>query len=170
MEKSDKVYPWERIFEIVVLIALLVLFNFFPQWVGGANNINGNWSFVPVLASTFNHYLWMLDLYWVLSLGMSFYLLGQGRWSVRSRWMNLAIRIFGLVIVVLMLVGPPVLGLNPEYVAFHNTPLSLQQSFSENVLPWLLTAFYIALAVNLISNLITMTIKLIKEIRKMADK
>jgi hypothetical protein len=107
------------------LIILLVMFNFFPQLIGVHVfvSVNGGpvaWYSVPFLADTFfSTYLPLLNILWLVNIGLNVLLLRQGRWRVFTRLIDLGMTIFGAYICYYALSGPPILSTAPaELEAF----------------------------------------------------
>jgi hypothetical protein len=167
VEKADQIQIGESIFEMIGLIFVLVLFNAFPQWVGAIGIINGiatgsSGTFVPILSAAFLTYLPWLDIYWAGSFGLAVYQLREGRKTTATRWARLGLKAFGLLILVMILTGPSILGLNPDYVAFHGTTLEVQQTFSQEILSVLQIVLTLILGINLIVHTIALLYGVIK--------
>ncbi|MCJ7624354.1 MAG: hypothetical protein MUO76_12695, partial [Anaerolineaceae bacterium] len=120
LEKQDRVSTPGMLWDIAITLALIVLFNFYPQWVGVANLREGSsWMFIPLLNPAFQSFLPWLNLRFALVIILSSILLRQGQWQNPTRWAAFGLHIFTLIILVGMLTGGPILGLNPAYVAYH---------------------------------------------------
>ncbi|MEN8243010.1 MAG: hypothetical protein ABFS17_13910 [Chloroflexota bacterium] len=144
--KKSLINPKEQWFEIVVITALIILFVFFPQWVGIGNNRNGEWSFLPVLAPSFSVYLPWLVSFWLAQLVFLAALSRQIYWDTRMRTWEIGLKIFALGLLIALLTGPPVIGLNPAYIALHNTPANMQTWVSDLTIQ---TIFYLVVGLNL---------------------
>lgn len=154
-KRKQAVRPRELWFEAVVLIALIVLFAAFPQWVGVGNNRNGVWSFVPALSESFLTYLpWLLG-YFLVKLVFNVALARQAFWDQRMRLASIGIKAYGLVLIVAFMFGPDVFGLNPTYVAMHQTPANMVSWFKSTVQEWN-TGFRIYLFIMLFVQLISL--------------
>ena len=53
IRKEDRFRPVGLIIGAAFTIAALVIFNFFPHWIGSGQFSNGEWTFVSVLAEDF---------------------------------------------------------------------------------------------------------------------
>lgn len=131
LRAEERIKPAGLIFEAALLIGLLVLFNFYPQWVGAFNGNNDGFFFVPLLAESFSFFLPWVNAFWGLSLALTFWLVVQGRKTRTERWLQIGLKVFALLILFNMLVGPPVVGLNPEYLEFHQVPESALRFFAD---------------------------------------
>jgi hypothetical protein len=165
--KSERVKRGEEIFGMAVLILLAILFNFFPHKVGsfGIISDSGSW-FTPLLAPTFGIYLPWWNLYWLLALGLSFVLLARGRWSNLLRWVELGMMVFSGILVYWMVIGPPVIGLTPEYLTLNNTSISAIRLAEETLIPILTTVFKVGLVLHLIFKVLQIFVKLIRLLGK----
>lgn len=92
---------------LCVLVAAIVLFNFFPQWVGVWKSAADPDSFVPLLAPDFAANMPWLNLWWGLALALEVAHLGLRRWLPPTRWADLALSVLaGLILLQVMLQGP----------------------------------------------------------------
>jgi hypothetical protein len=98
---------------ICFLIAAIVLFNAFPQWIGTYRNLDDVSSFVPLLAPEFQAHMPALNVWWALALTLNLLLLGLRRWTPVTRWADLGLTVFGMIILTNMLAGPPILAAHP---------------------------------------------------------
>src|SRR4030042_1305064 len=85
ISQLNKIKRGELITEIFFTLVALILFNFYLDRIGIYNNLNGVWSFIPVLTQTFISYIPLLDLLWVLTIGLDVILLRAGTWQVGTR-------------------------------------------------------------------------------------
>jgi hypothetical protein len=134
LRTDERIKPVELIFQAALMIGLLVWFNFFPQWVGALNGNDEGFFFVPLLAESFSVYLPWVNALWGLDLVLTLTMLVQGRKTRMMRWLKVGLKVFSLLILFNMLVGPPVVGLNPEYIEFHQVPESVLQFYNLLVL------------------------------------
>lgn len=108
--------------EAALLAGLLLLVNFFPQWVGVWIGIGGDtfeWRFLPILAPGYTAYLPWLNLWWSAALLFHLALIGRGRWSLALRWLDLAVRVLGVAVLYRLLSGPSIIAPNWEWTATH---------------------------------------------------
>ena len=119
LKKQDRVTTPGLLWEIGITLAQIVLFNFYPQWLGAASYKDGSWVFIPLLSLTFQTFLPWLNLRFILKIILDSVLLRQGHWKNPTRWAAFGLHIFTLIILVSMLTGGPILGINPAHVAYH---------------------------------------------------
>jgi hypothetical protein len=146
----DPIARRETIFEMVIILLVIILFNFFPHKIGIFGIFNGDPWFAPLLAPSFSFYLPWWNIYWLLVLTIDFGLLRQGYWKTITRWANVSLMVFSGLIVLAMLLGPSVLGLNPEYIDPNQMSPEALQFTEEKLLPVLATIFEIVLVVHLL--------------------
>ena len=109
-------------FQAVFLAGLLLLVNFFPQWVGVWIGIGGRtfeWRFLPILAPGYTAYLPWLNLWWIAALLLQLALIGRGRWGLALRWLDLAVHVLGAAALWRLLTGPSIVALNREWATTH---------------------------------------------------
>jgi hypothetical protein len=156
--------PRESWFEIFLLVALIVWIGVFPQYVGGWSNINGEWYFMPVLAESFTVYRPWLIIYFLGRLAFNVALIRQAYWDTRMRVAQVGLKAFGMGLLLTMLVGPAVIGVNPAYTVLHNTPAEVQGLIKSG--GPIFTVFYLVVGLNLAVHfviLITQVFRLIRE-------
>lgn len=154
LDESEPVRPVETALKIVGLIVLLAMVNFFPHWVGALNVEGGRAQFVPLLSADFAGYLPWLNLRWALGILFYLLLLRLGHWERWTRWVGIALHGLDLVIVVALLVGPSVIGLNPDYLALHDLGNASLGLYRHTLLPLVDASFRLALGVALIVALV----------------
>ena len=96
ISQPDKIKRGELITEIIFALAGLILFNFYLDKIGIYNNLNGVWSFTPILTSAFNAYIPWLDLLWVLTIILDTILLRRGAWQMGTRIFTILVNAFNI--------------------------------------------------------------------------
>ncbi|MBN1640248.1 MAG: hypothetical protein JXA09_03355 [Anaerolineae bacterium] len=125
------------IVESVLMVIALVVFNFFPQWVGVAyvgslDGGKGVWHATPMLAPVFvQAYLPMLNVLWLLRIGLNVVLVQLGRWQRWTRAIDLVLALFGVYVLSRMLFGPSLLAMEAI------EPASLRETLTKILGPML---------------------------------
>jgi HAAS len=125
VEDRDRVKPAGLIAGIAVLAILIVVLNLYPNNVAmsfihveGTGDTGSRWISMPLLApGFFQAYLPLLNVAWVLTIVLNAVLLYQGRWQLGTRIADVGLSALGVYIVYRMMVGPTMLGLNPDWIA-----------------------------------------------------
>jgi hypothetical protein len=143
---GDRIRPLAPALNTVIIILLIVLFNFYPDRVGFYRRASDLRTFVPLLAAEFQAHMPWLNAFWGASLALNAAKLLSGRWSQWLRWANLGLICFGVVVACRLLLGDPILGLNPAWVAQQQDFEALRR-IQEYVVPLLLFAARMTLAV-----------------------
>lgn len=91
VSKPDKVKRGELITEIFFTLLALIIFNFYLDKVGIYNNLNGQWSFTPILTQSFVNYIPVLDLLWILTIALDVILLRKGFWQSGTRVFSIGV-------------------------------------------------------------------------------
>ena len=105
----DRIRRGWLIVEICSLIALIVLFNAFPEKIGILISATDPHSFYPLLAPGFQVHVPWLSLWWGLTLCLAVIKLVYGRWSATLRWAGLGLNILGMIVLGRLLLGGPIL-------------------------------------------------------------
>ena len=114
---DDRINVPGEIVTICFMAGLLALFNFFPQVIGVYNNTNGVWRFTPILAPAYRYYLLPFNLLWIYTLVLSVVRLVQGRWGPATRWLDLVRRVFSAAVLLLIVMGPSLVGARADFSA-----------------------------------------------------
>ncbi len=153
--KVEPVRRGEVIFVIALVILVMILFNFFPHLVGIYGYAYGTPWHMPVLAASSRIYLPWWNIYWLLTLGVHFGALARGRWTHLLQWLEAGVMVFSGGLAYWMLVGPDVIGFNPEFLAFGKYSIA-----EGTIIPILRTFFDIALVMHLIIKVPTLLAKI----------
>ncbi len=104
----DRISVVNKVFSTYAIVALVILFNFFPQWVGFWSFSDGRWSGLPVLLPSFSVHLPLLNLWWAAAFVLNLVVLRHGRWRRSTRWAELAVGVLGIVVLLVIMLGPQV--------------------------------------------------------------
>ncbi len=107
---GDEVKLWEPIVVILFMVLGLVVFNFYPQFIGIITNPTDR-VFIPLLSDAFFRYLPWLNVLWILGIGLQLALLRLGRYTPVIRWIDIALRAGGVALAWAMLLGPSLVAL-----------------------------------------------------------
>ena len=161
VEDRERIELGSVIAEVVLCIIALIVFNFFPQWVGVGfrSSIDGApaaWHAMPLLAPVFFEvYLPWLNVLWVAQIALNVVLLRQGRWRIATRIVDLVLTVFGGFILARMVLGPALLTMEAV------RPESLRQTLETILLPLL----RLALVIGLVGTVVEVVQKLIRVFR-----
>jgi hypothetical protein len=135
-------------FEVVFLGGFIIFLIFFPHWVGVGVNRNGVWGFVPTLSESYGIFQAWIVAYLLAKMVFNIALVRRSYWDTQMRWIGIGLRVAGFVLLMALLLGPDMFGINPAYLALHNPSASLQ-SFVEAGLPEWNTGFRIYLGIQM---------------------
>jgi hypothetical protein len=86
VEEPDRIKRPELVAGIVWYAILIVLFNFFPQWIGMVDTIAPEGVFIPLLSPEFAVFIHWLTAYWILGILLNLYLLWLDGIRFRFIW------------------------------------------------------------------------------------
>ncbi|KAA3643579.1 MAG: hypothetical protein DWQ07_24040 [Chloroflexi bacterium] len=161
LEEPEPFSSTSQYWEIGFTVAALILLNLYPQWAGIFSFEGDNWTFIPLLAPSFALLLPLLNLRWALGIGLNSLVLQRREWTTSLRWAKILLVPFDLYILYSIVFRTPILGLNPEYLAFHgltNTDVGIY----EQLLPLITNALNLGLMVAFIVVLVTTIIEAYK--------
>jgi hypothetical protein len=98
ISRPDKIKRGELITEIVFTFIALIIFNFYLDKVGIYNNLNGQWSFTPVLTEAFTPYIPWLSLLWILTILLDIIVFRKGAWQTGTRWFSILVSSLNIAI------------------------------------------------------------------------
>jgi hypothetical protein len=98
ISQPDKIKRAELITEIVFTFIALIIFNFYFDRVGIYNNINGQWSFIPILTDAFKTYIPWFDLLWISTIVLDMLVLRKGAWQTGTRWFSVLVSALNIAI------------------------------------------------------------------------
>jgi hypothetical protein len=98
ISRPDKIKRGELITEIVFTFIALIIFNFYLDKVGLYNNLDGQWSFIPVLTSAFTAYIPWFDLLWVSTIILDILVLRKGAWQTGTRLFSILVSALNIAI------------------------------------------------------------------------
>ena len=101
----------EIIISILFTVAALIIFNYFPKWIGIYGSRNGEWVVVARLASEFSVHIPWLSVLWGLEIALYVALLRNGAWDKLSRIAEFSLSAFGIFILYRILTGGAVMTL-----------------------------------------------------------
>jgi hypothetical protein len=108
VDDPDKISYFGRIFAIYMIAVLALAFNVFPGWVALFVFHGNEGTVYPLLAPEFNRYLPLLNAWWFLAFVLNLVVLRQGRWRRPTRWADFALEVGNVLILLLIVTGPPV--------------------------------------------------------------
>ncbi len=105
----DRVHVAGTIIEMVLILAVMVLLNQFPDRIGIVRSLTDSSSFKPLLAPEFQEHMPWLNVYWGLALCLCALNLSLGRWTLYSRWAELGLNALAAYILLRIIVGGPLI-------------------------------------------------------------
>ena len=114
VEDTDQVKVGEYVAEIVFIVLGLVVFNFYPQYIGIYGFADNERFFAPILSDAFFSYMPWINLLWGLQFALDVWLIQQRRWQYGSRLLTMAVKAGNAALAYAMLMGPSIIGLTPD--------------------------------------------------------
>ena len=100
INRPNKIKRGDLIAEVVFTFIALIILNFYFDRVGIYNNINGQWTFTPILTETFKAYIPWLSMLWILTILLDILVLRKGAWQTGTRWFSILVSALNIAIVV----------------------------------------------------------------------
>ena len=160
VEDADQVKIGEHVAEMVFIVLGLILFNFYPQYIGIYGFTDNQRFFAPLLSNAFFSYMPWINLLWGLQFALDVWLVQQRRWQFGSRLMLMAVKAGNAVLAYAMLKGPTIVGLTSDVLVseMHFTADAAQSlaSIIAQVVKWGLIIGIVAGAVDAIKAFVQM--------------
>jgi len=124
--EPDRVGLAGPVFEILLNLTAIVIFNFYPQLLSFGYSASSVWFIAgsevtkdqigttSILSEAFFRYVPFLTVVWVLEIVHNAILLRQGRWQPATRWFSLGVKLANVGICIALLAGPSLIGLTTE--------------------------------------------------------
>lgn len=123
---TQRISPIGVVIGMVVLTAIVILFNAFPHKIGIYYFGTERQGFIPLLAPEFQVHLLWLNVWWGLGLALAGWQLVYGHWTPGLRMADLGLSILGLFVLWQLVNGGPLIALDPTWIS--------QQTWSGNAL------------------------------------
>jgi hypothetical protein len=120
--QAEPFKPAGLVVEMVLALLALVLFNFYPQFVGGYIFDGSQWHMYPVLTTVFFAYVPFLSILWALEVALKGSVLAAGRWTPALRWGALALKVLGVGMLYVLLTGPEIVAVPAEAILNPGSP------------------------------------------------
>lgn len=106
--RTGHIFRLWPLLEILLLLAVIVLFNLYTDRVGVYGQAFETDTFTPLLGERFRSFLPYLNVWWGLSLALAAAKLILGRWTPITRWADFALTLFGISVLIRLLTGGPI--------------------------------------------------------------
>jgi len=131
---EQAIQPFWVLVEMAILSGLIVLFNFFPEWIGFRVTADDPATFVAVLAPDFAVHMPWLNVFWGLGLALGLAKLSARRWTPLLRLADFGLSVLAIVVLIRLITGGPII------LAEEQWPRELipaAETFAGRLLPWL---------------------------------
>jgi hypothetical protein len=165
VEEPDRIQKSSVIAEIFVFLALIAIFNFFPQWIGAVVSFEGQSGFLPLLGPEFKNHLPWLNIWWGLTVALNLVLFRQGHWHKATRWVDFGLSVFGTFVIFQLIRSAPI-GLTPEWALRNGWSEPTLVQIDQQLLPSLSTLATGALTIGFIIIVVVAAGKFYKLIKR----
>ena len=148
VEDVDQVSVAGTVAEIVFIVLGLILFNFYPQYIGIYGFTDKGSFFAPILSDAFFSYMPWINLLWGLQFALNVWLIQQHRWQFGSRLLSIIVKAGGAALAYVMLVGPSIVGLTSESLM---TNMNFSADAAQTLATLVAQGFRIALIISIIA-------------------
>lgn len=114
VEDYDRASTGDLVATMVFTIVALLVFNFYLGALGRYWSPETGWVSFPLFSAEFQAYVPWLSMWWIAELVLASFILARGRWSRATRWLEIGLSFYGLVVMAAMLMGGP-LAADPRF-------------------------------------------------------
>jgi hypothetical protein len=104
---GDKVNLFEVGLDTTLVIAALIILNFYPQLVGVGFYNQNRWEFYPILTQAFFHYMPAINIIATFAIALNLLLLRRMVYDTITIWLSIGVRLLKIGLATAMLQGPP---------------------------------------------------------------
>ena len=134
--RQKRVKQPHRWIESIIMLGLAIVVLAFPHWIGIGNNYEGSWSFIPVLSEEASRFFPWISAYFFARTILNIMLALQGYWDKKLQWIDIGTKVFGILVIVILLTGPNLFGINPAYLARHTYSPDVLNWFESTLMEW----------------------------------
>ena len=98
VKDPDRINRGELLVGIFFTLLFLSWLNFFPDWFGGANLVDGERGIFFLVAPEFMQFIPWISAAWLMDVGLKTAVVIQGRWNRMTRWLELGVQGFSLYV------------------------------------------------------------------------
>jgi hypothetical protein len=142
--------PWILV-EIGFLLAVIALFNLFPQLIGISRSPDAVAEPLPLVATGFITLIPWLNLWWGLALGLNLVILFFDIRQPVANWARVAVNLFGLLLLLQLVIGGPVISFNPAWTSLHSANEMTVARIEKELTPILTAAETVALSMAILA-------------------
>jgi hypothetical protein len=108
------VRPAKPITEIIVMIALFAIINFYPNLIFIFSNVNGEWVSSPLLNQAFFRYVPFINAILLVKVVQNLILLRHGQWQLFTRLLSIFGNVLSITLLYLLVSGPQLVVFSAE--------------------------------------------------------
>ncbi|MCI0397903.1 MAG: hypothetical protein L0332_11775 [Chloroflexi bacterium] len=94
---------------VIFNLIMIVILNFFPQWIGLVDLAGEEWGIVPLLAPEFAVHIPWLTALWGLEAALKLVVVSQRRWQRPARWAEFGLSLLAVFVLYRLITGGPLL-------------------------------------------------------------
>lgn len=118
-DDPDRVSRIGQTAKLALLGLVLVVVNFYPERIGSMLTVGEQSGWVPLLGPTFDRHLWLLNLALGLDLILNLVVWRQGRWQLKTRWLDFATTLIWVLLLYRLVTGPSIVEPDAEWMIAH---------------------------------------------------
>lgn len=158
-EEPERIQPVALVWGTALLVAAILVFNLYPQWIGMIFMQDGQWHVYPLLSQAFFNLVPLLSVAWAMQIILNVLLLRQGRWDVGTRWFQVGIKVFGLVILGMMIAGASIFDMSSARAVFPPDAFRVLEPMANNGFRALLVIVMVIDTVEIVKMLVRLATK-----------
>jgi hypothetical protein len=146
-DDPDRISRTQVTVEIAIMLALLVLFNVFPNAIGASVEVNGDRGWVPILGDGFLARLTLLNIGFIGVAIHNMMLLRHNRWTIPTRILEIVMNVVFLIALLPLVTQGDAITLDTSDLLAKGCSLDAANALVDNVFPILDTVLRGAFAI-----------------------
>ncbi len=167
--QPEKVSRVGKVFELIFILIGLTVFNLYPEWVSLWMASDGGWIQTPVLTDNFWRFLPLINISWMMSFCLGFYLVLKGSWERWTYWMEIGIKLFEMVIIFFLISSAPLVGVSPDAWAASGFPTEFSSFMQNNIFTIVNISIQVALGIALVASGVEVIKRIFKRTRPVLE-
>jgi hypothetical protein len=148
----------------------LVAINFFPDRIGSFVRIGEQSGWVPMMGPAASQHLWLLNLALGLDLLLNLVVWRQGRWQLKTRWLDFGTTLIWVLFLYRLVTGPSIVEADAEWMIAHGWSAEAAAGYVELMGETLSGLVEIALRIGLVAALVGAAIQFFGLVKKTLQK
>lgn len=119
VKEHDEVKRYSKIINIVFIVIVLIILNFFPDKIGiyYGSSARESWNFIPIFSKgVLDKFIPLWSIFLIMKLVLNVILIKKGRWKKSTRIFNILILIGNIIVFAMLIATPDFININTIFL------------------------------------------------------